>query len=298
MPVLSRFIWTSLILCLFIGMTDSVGAEESEAPNGPGAYAISDPGVPRIIWNGPRTIRVYGHHVLLNGFRFSGHYTKPGGVVQPFAEANASYTWDKQLNGLTLPVLSKEYPALWVAVFAVAEPDEKSATIRFMPFIKVDSYDVERHALVYEPNTGDFAPDFWAGTDVLVCKENRIYSNRLLKIESCTKAGIVLDVDDPTFKLYPGDYVLPAPTPTGDYKYLRTLKLDYSPSIPTGEHGEWRNFVFSEGRTYSYHGNPFGDLKNPDFQEVDFSHHVSPLATGALGTLIVFLLSAPGGSAG
>ena len=266
-------------------------APAPQFPSGDAAVAVPqapelsvvDPGVPRIQWYGPRTVKVYGHELVLNGFRFGGHSSKARAAARPLTTANGLYDYDSHVEGFSMPALSPAAPEMWVAAFAVAaRAGSAPARIAFVPFLKV----VERSGdvVTFAPHAGAMAPGFYAGAEVLVCSAGGQFSYHLTTITANTASSVTL-ADAPA-ALAAGDSLLPAPGLGVLFKYLRSLKLDYSPAAPgSPAFGEWRNFVFRGGRTYSQTGNPWGTFSATwqSKRRLDLRDFVSPLATGVFG---------------
>lgn len=253
---------------------------------------VSDPGIPKVFWAGPRTIDVLGSNMLLNGFRAGGQYTRAKGPMKPF-EAKG-YRYDDSIEGITLPNLNSGDTEMWAGAFATASASDEKAGVRFMPFLKILAYDTASGVATFDPGPGTLTADFFKGDDVLICQESAVYSFKVVQASGNNAASIVLP---PGLRLAKGDYILPAPMGKGgklDYKYLRTLKMDYSPST-AGNPSEWRNFAFAGDRTYSYTGSPHKEIFNPlgnyhvgsKWRELDFRDYVSPLATAVIGVGIV-----------
>jgi len=264
---------------------------------------VSDPGIPRITWAGPRSVRITGYNVLMNGFRFAGYYSLAGKTVKSLATSDDIYAYDTLVAGFSLPRLNRTSPEMWVGVFAVAKPFDTVATIRFVPFLRVETYDRTTNRIIFASNVGEMTPEYFANTDLLVCEEGGTLNGTVVRIVTNTATSLTLERS--TLLLTAGDYVLPAPGSGYEYKYLRTLKLENHTRSDNPDSTELRNFVFSEGRTYSYTGrwsspsNPSGDITATDLpgQKLDFTDWVFPLATGLIGVGQAFITSTSGGSA-
>jgi hypothetical protein len=244
-----------------------------------------DPGVPKLSWAGLREIQVYGHHAVLNGFRFGGHYSKAGGPSKPFDKPNGVYSYDDNHPGFSMPNLHNRDTAMWVAVFASSRPGTPTAGVSFMPFLRVVSHDKDTGLMKFNSSVGEMEADFFVGAEALVIQEGGFFSNKVVKITANTADSVTLPAG---LSLAADDYVLPAPGPEMDYKYLCSLKLDHSPGATRPPYNskyalEWRNFAFRDNMTYSATGRPHPDIRNPAAPvQIDFRHHVSPLATGVI----------------
>lgn len=259
-----------------MGERGAVGEAGPRGEQGPPGVPAGDFGLGDIAWNGPTTVRVRGHFVSMNGFAYAGARSEQGATYPLPAQVN-DITYGDAIEGYGAPTHNPIRPEQWVALFAVAEPGADVASFRFAPFLRVQSSsgrDVE-----VDPSAGGLTPGFYDGASVLLAHENGNRSGRVVVLQSHGTSSLRFAED---VELAEGDHLLIAPSDS--FRYARSFKLD----IPAGGLTEWRNFQFSGNDTYSYTGNPFGDLRNADFEALDLREHISPLAIGVIGTLQSF----------
>jgi len=290
-----RRIASSIVLGVSIASVTSCRAQSPDSPMRAGTEMVrTDPGVPRVLWAGPRSIRVLGRNVVLNGFRRGGHYSDMAGPLRRLDTTDGLYSFDDHLTGVSAPNLGPDFPEVWVAVFAV-ETRGDAATIAFVPFLRVTRFDPASRRAWFDSRSGTLEPTAFRNRSVLVCQEDGAFSWRV--VDATDNSAEALTLRSAGTRLAPGDFLLPAPARSRRFKYLCSLKLDYSPAVGGRTRGEWRNFTISQGRTQSYVGNPFGDIRSPNLRELRFTGHVSPLATGVFGSAQAYLLSSGGGPA-
>lgn len=259
----------------------SAGAFTGISSGGGGA----DASIPLIQYEASRSIKVFGHYATLNGFRYAGAYTKSTGPTRPFTSAVSVYDYDTYKRGVGMPAISGG-AEIWIAVFAVAPTTGTTASIAFVPFLRATAYSAG--TVTFNTSVGTLVSNYFTGADVLICKSAAQWSG---KVTTATgNSGTTLTLADSSITITTNDYVLPAPGPGVDYKYLRSLKLE-------AVNPEWRNFYFAGDRVYSYTGNPFGNITSTSAVALDFSHYVSPLAVGVLGSVQTYITDASGSSA-
>lgn len=243
------------------------------------------PGVPRVTWNGEHTVAHPAAYVALTGFRVGGCAQRLTGPVVALAAGSATY--NSQLTGITIPSLDATYDTLWVAAFAVPSAPAVGA-IQFQPFLKLTSWSAG--VASFDSRAGTMTTNAYAGCSALVCHENGAFSWSTTTVVSNTTNSVTLA--NAGLSLAAGDYILLSPPGYSAFGYMVSLLLDYSVGAADGF--EWRNFATAAARTNSYGGNPFGNITSTTYTELDFRGHVSPLATGVVGSIQAYRLAADG----
>ena len=265
------------------GRAGAAGLAGQVGPPGADGESSADFALGDISWIAGTTVRVRGHFVTMSGFYYAGAYSARGATYALPSQVN-DVTYEASLDGYGLPVHNAERPSQWVALFSVS--DGESAAFRFVPYLRVLS--VDGRSVEVDATTGAMSAGRYNGAKVLLCHENGDRSGRIVTLESHGASSLAFAEE---VSLAEGDYVLIAPA--DEFRYGRTFKLD----VPLDAPMEWRNFQFSGPDTYSYTGNPFGDRTSQVFESLDLRFHISPLATGVIGTIQAFRLSEDGGGA-
>ncbi len=278
------------------GPTGAAGPPGAQGPAGepgqsPVAAASAGFGFGDVRWNGSTSVEVRGYYLTMAEFAFGGTSSRWDGPTLPVPDGRLSVDYRSAHEGYGAPTYDSAWPEVWVALFGVALPATEGVSLRFAPFLRVASSDGVEVSV--DPHAGELVPGFFAGGQALLCHEDGDRSGRIVDVADNTAQTLRFERE---VLLTEGDYLLLAPrTELGavPFRYVRSLKFDV---LPDGGL-EWRNFQFSGDDTYSYTGNPFGDLRNTSYEALDFRDYVSPLASGVIGTLQVFRLSEDGGGA-
>ncbi|MCE7871815.1 hypothetical protein DYH09_15755 [bacterium CPR1] len=249
-----------------------------------GLARAQDYGTPRVYWSGPRSTGVLGPIATMSGFRYAGCSSTspseiPGSVTFPLPDRE--YLYDQCKLGVDMPNLTAADPEMWVGVFAVANRGDREAQVRYVPFLRLVSYDNASGVASFRTNVGRLTRSQFRSAPALISSVGGQFTYQVVQIQDNSDNSIRLPAG---LDLKPDDYVLPAPSPYHHFGYLTSLKLEYSTSVTPnrGNLSEWRNFVLLGRRMYSYTGNPWGEIQSTDFRALDFRHQVSPLATGVI----------------
>eukprot|EP01006_Ploeotia_vitrea_P022412 TRINITY_DN54830_c0_g1_i1.p1 TRINITY_DN54830_c0_g1~~TRINITY_DN54830_c0_g1_i1.p1 ORF type:complete len:443 (+),score=42.05 TRINITY_DN54830_c0_g1_i1:200-1330(+) len=248
------------------------------------------------------SIKVFGYHLMLDGFRFMGCATSPDGPQMGIPHG-IEVAYDQALVGFSMPCPTEapDQKQFWVACQAI-EPGEASAStaqITFIPFMRVIEYDPTTRTVSCYSNVGKIVNGFFDGGMVMLCQEGGRWSGRIAQVMASSYNAtkntneLVLSSDA---ALQAGDY-LELSVPGRSFRHLRSLKADAS-AIPTGAQSnpgpvrfDWRSFV-TEGADVFSHVGPLptegaGGINSTAFTPLDFRHFVSPLATGVIGNILV-----------
>ena len=240
---------------------------------------VSDPGVPRIVWAGPTSVRVFrGSGVALNGFRYAGAYSRHDGPIVPWSRLDTNvFEYSANLAGYSDPALTSAQPALWVALFAARAAGAEGAELRFAPFLEVAAYDNATGVTQIAAYSGALDAAFFRDAEALIVTRNRVHVFETVRVRDNTATSVTLPAG---LQLVEGDRLLLAPGAAVDFKYMHSLLLDLSPTVGRGF--EWRNFLQLGRSTSSYHGSVCGDFTSTTWTSCSLRGVVAPLATGAI----------------
>ncbi len=238
-----------------------------------------DPGVPRIVWAGPTSVRVFrGSGIALNGFRYAGAYSRHDGPIVPWSRRETHvFEYSANLAGYSDPALTTTRPSLWVALFAARAAGAAGAELRFSPFLEIEAYDNATGVAQIAAYAGALEAQFFRDAEALIVTRNHTHVFETVRVRDNSATSVTLPEG---LQLLAGDRLLLAPGAAVDFKYMHTLLLDRSPTVGRGF--EWRNFLQLGRRTSSYHGSVCGDFTSTAWASCSLRGVVAPLATGAI----------------
>jgi hypothetical protein len=248
-------------------------------------------GLADVRWNGSTTVEARGYHLTMAEFAFGGSYSQLRGPTYSVPGGRISAEYMGHHHGYGAPYYDETEPEIWVALFGIGVPERGEVELGFAPFLRVTS--VNGSEIEIDTQSGALESEFFNGGQVLLCHESGERSGRIVHVVTNGTGTLTIAED---VHLAPDDWILLAPRREGadvPFRYTRTLKFDVLPD----QSMELRNFQFSGRDTYSYVGNPFGDLIESEYEAIDFRHHIAPLAVGVIGTIQAFRLSDDGGAA-
>lgn len=227
----------------------SLGAEDGAGKVGHGDGSVGDAlddlngkaARPLTVAAGPRdalqyassiSVRVFRNFATMGGFRFRGQYTKGYVPTFPMPENKTASLGAHLGAGMTSATFEN-----WYAVFACANDGDAVATIKIMPFLRINTVtDDPVYGYVCTLNkAGELvsgqvsSPGYnWANnaltdSDCLVISENGGYSGRVARILNNSTTHVSLDVGG---AISPLDWLLPAPPGFDHYVYLGSFYFD------------------------------------------------------------------------
>lgn len=245
-----------------------------------------------LVYNDADSVKVFGTGVVMGGFRFRGQYYK--GRAPYFA---MPATLVAEYNTTGCPVLSAMKAETWVAVFAVADSGDATATLRTMPFLRLAA----PSGLVCNiiaggenvTNLSATASHSWtatnnlAGAEVLIISENGAFSGKTTTVTANTSTSVTLAN---VHSLAAGDFILIAPPGWDHYVYLGSFYYDSTEVRNFYDTGFMVKAKMVVNTTTSIATGAFASAT-----EIDFSGNISPLATGCIFASIATLSTASTG---
>lgn len=245
-----------------------------------------------LVYNDADSVKVFSSYVTMGGFRFRGQYLKGRSPV--FAMPSTKVA---EYNTTGCPVLSAVKTDTWVAVFAVADSGEATATLRTMPFLRL----AVPSGLVCNiiaggenvTNLTATASHSWtannnlAGAEVLIISENGAFSGKTTTITANTSTSVTLAS---VYGLAAGDFILVAPPGWDHFCYLGSFYYDSTEVRNFYDTGFMVKAKMVANTTTSIATGAFASAT-----EIDFSGNISPLATGCIFASIATLSTASTG---
>ncbi len=256
----------------------------------------------KFLWGGATNnghVQTLGQSVTFDGFHFGGNPS----IINP-STGQLQYpdaTWylvpgggqSGGIAGFGLP--STGTHSLWYGAFAVKASGDTYASIKFVPFVKASSvsYSSGTGTVNFDTSAhGSATSGYFAGGQIQLVTQDGSYYNSVLPISANTSSSFsVTAATSGDIPLVAGDYVLPCPGPNYSYGFLKSFWVTYSGS----QIYQFQNFFDNGFLTAQYVGQIGSDITGAGQANkvaVDFTDHISPLATGVHLMLNVYNLGA------
>lgn len=232
-----------------------------------------------LVYNDADSVKLFSTYVTMGGFRFRGQYTK--GRAPVFAMPSTKVA---EYNTTGCPVLSAVKAETWVAVFAVANRGNATATLRTMPFLRLAAPSgLVCNIIAGGENVTNLtatASHSWtstnnlAGAEVLIISENGAFSGKTTTVTANTSTSITLAN---VHGLAAGDFILVAPPGWDHFCYLGSFYFDTSEVRNFYDTGTMVKAKMVVNTTTSIATGAFAAAT-----EIKFQGNISPLATGVI----------------
>lgn len=180
-----------------------------------------------LLYRGPTSVTITRRHAAMGGFRYRGQYTK--GVAPHFPMPTST---EATCSPEGLGAESNFCTENWYAAFAAANTDDLTATVKTMPFLRVNSVSGNTVTLnragegVSDPIVQSYSwnsENNLTGVECLVISASGAWSGDVAKILGNTSTSITLDS---SYNLGFGDFLLPAPPGFEHFVYLCSFYMD------------------------------------------------------------------------